>query len=357
MLGQNWEGQAPTRCPKSGCQKILRYALITLGSLGIVCSGPRAAGQVSLLSSPGSGWSSGIISGSVVRDDNRPASQVAVDVQAPAQQIYRSVLTDQEGHFEIRGLPTGMYEVTVSEPGCQSDRTTTHVDGTMSNVVLHLRSVKPRESLEGRSRVSVHELRIPDKARDEYEKGMANNAKNQFAEGAEHLEKATQLYPDYYEAQAQLGVSKMGLGDFDKAIGNFQKAIDLSDGRYALAAFGIGYTFYLQGKLEAAEKMLRRGLEIDPESVNGYFCLGMTLFRLNKVDEAEKSGQEAIRRKPDFAPAYIVLANVYGKRRQFHEQLDALETYLKLSPDGASAQKVREARQITRAILAEGKDK
>src|SRR5262249_26299687 len=223
--------------------------------------------------------------------------------------------------------------------------------------VLRIRARRPKDSPSGSaSSVSVRELKIPDKARDEYDKGIASNAKNQFAESLEHLQKATELFPKYYEAETQLGVAKMGMRNYDEVIEYFQKAIDSSYGRYALAAFGMGYTRYLQGKLTEAESVLRRGLEIDPDSVNGYFCLGMTLFRLNKLDEAEKCGREALRRKADFAPAYIILANVYGQRRHFHEQLDALETYLKLSPEGPSSQKVREARQITRAIIAEGKD-
>jgi len=39
----------------------------------------------------------------------------------------------------------------------------------------------------------------------------------------------------------------------------FQKAIDASGGRYALAEFGIGYLVYLEGKPEEAATIIRRG--------------------------------------------------------------------------------------------------
>jgi tetratricopeptide (TPR) repeat protein len=132
----------------------------------------------------------------------------------------------------------------------------------------------------------------------------------------------------------------------------FQKAIDLSGGRYAWAEFGIGYLFYLQGRTEEAVTTLRRGLEIDGNSPDGHVILGMALLQLNRPDEAEKSAREALLRNPNSGPAYLVLSDAYGHRREYRAQLQGLEAYLKLEPNGTESEHVRQAREQVQAIIA-----
>jgi len=288
----------------------------------------------------------------VLDGGNGPASQVTVSLRSSSQQVVRRVLTDYDGRFQMGGLSNGEYEVVVEEPGYESDRAVARVSGSVASVELHMRQFKPAENVASRYAVSVRELKMPDKARSEYQKGLDGIAHNDFAESLRHFTKAVEAFPNYYEAFNFIAIAEMKLGELEKAIQAFQKSIDLSEGRYASALFGMGYTFYLQGKLKDAEDILRRGLDIDGSSPDGYFYLGMTLFLENHIEEAERSAREALFCKPDYAAAYIVLANVYGRRHEFREQLQALDTYLKLSPNGPSAARVKEVRQVTLGILA-----
>src|SRR5260221_781588 len=73
---------------------------------------------------PNSGPDEGTISGTVLlRTSNRPASQVAVKLKSHVAGIFRSVLTDFEGHFEVRSLPPSTYEIVVDEPGYEPAQT------------------------------------------------------------------------------------------------------------------------------------------------------------------------------------------------------------------------------------------
>src|SRR2546422_3769202 len=117
----------------------------------------------------------------------------------------------------------------------------------------------------------------------------------------------TTLFRSHYHA----GVAELRLGHHAEAMQAFQKAIDLSGGRYARAAFGIGYLLYLEGNPGEAEKVIRRGLEADEHSPDGHSILGMALLRLDRVDEAERSAREALLRNPNFAEAYLVISDVY----------------------------------------------
>src|SRR5437773_11602339 len=67
-------------------------------NMTVVICAPTARAQ-----DPSSEQTDGIISGTVLlKTGNRPASQVAVKLKSHAVGIFRSVLTDFEGHFEVR---------------------------------------------------------------------------------------------------------------------------------------------------------------------------------------------------------------------------------------------------------------
>src|SRR5437016_9238039 len=103
----------------------------------------------------------GKISGTVLlKANNRPASQVAVKLKSHAAGIFRSILTDFEGHFEVRSLPPSTYEIVVDEPGYEPAQLSTQLDGSSSELVLYLKSSNipqtPRESYT----VSARQLNI-----------------------------------------------------------------------------------------------------------------------------------------------------------------------------------------------------
>jgi tetratricopeptide (TPR) repeat protein len=301
----------------------------------------------------GSEQTAGMISGTVLlKANNRPAGQVAVKLKSHAAGIFRSILTDFEGHFEVKNLPASTYEIVVDEPGYEPMQTNAQLDGSKSKLVLYLKSSNQGQTERNKYSVSVRELKIPGKAQHEYQEGLASLAKKNLPVSLSHFTKAVQAFPDFYEAYYHLGVTETRLGHLDEAMQAFQKTIDLSGGRHAWAEFGIGYLLYLKGKAEEAVTIIRRGLELDGNSPDGYLVLGMALLRVNRLDEAEKSAQEALLRNPNFANAYLVLADVNGCRHDYRTQLQDLDTYLRLEPNGDVSGRVRAAREAVAKILA-----
>src|SRR6266404_2311541 len=121
----------------------------------------------------------GKISGTVLlKGGNRPASQVAVRVKSHAAGIFRSILTDLEGHFEVKSLPPSTYEIVVDEPGYEQAQASTQLDGSSSELVLYLTSPNTVQSEQKSYTVSARELKIHDKARNKYVKGLGRLAKN-----------------------------------------------------------------------------------------------------------------------------------------------------------------------------------
>lgn len=309
---------------------------------------PRADAQVSNLERP-----AGEISGTVLSEmDNQPATQVAVSLKSHAAGIFRSVLTDFSGHFEVRSLPPGNYDIHIEEAGYEPTQASAQLDNQPVKLVLKLKPAAASQGYQSHFTVSVRELKISDKARGEYRKGLESVGKKDWPEGVNHFAKATKAFPEYYEAYYHMGLAETNLGRLEEAMQAFQKAVDASGGRYAWADFGIGYVLYLEGKASEAETVLRKGLEIDNNSPDGFSILGMTLLRLDKPDEAEKCAREALLRNPNFAQAYLVLSDAFGKRRNYREQLQGLETYLRLEPNGAASERARQAREAVMKLLA-----
>ena len=183
------------------------------------------------------------------------------------------------------------------------------------------------------STVSVRELQIPGKARNAYREGIKHLQKGDLKGSLLYFDKALQNFPGFYEAYNAKGVAEINLNREDQAAQSFQRAIDLSGGRYARANFGYGLVLLRQGKSEEAEAIVRRGLEQDPTRGAGHLLLAMVLFKLSRLDAAEKSAHEALSHSgQDLSDAYLVLAVIHAKRRDYLAQVEDLETYLKLKP-------------------------
>jgi tetratricopeptide (TPR) repeat protein len=152
-------------------------------------------------------------------------------------------------------------------------------------------------------------------------------------------------------------VAQAKSGHGDEALEAFHKAIELNGGNYPWAEFGVGFVTAQRGKPEEAEAIIRKGLEKDKESPEGHVVLGMALLRMNRVDEAKQSAQEALMRKPGVAEAYLVLSDVYARRREYRAQVQVLDAYLKLAPQGTNKEPVRQAREeALKNIANEGKE-
>jgi tetratricopeptide (TPR) repeat protein len=332
---------------RASSRPILSLNLILILNITAIAWGPVAKAQVSNFEK-----GEGEISGTVrLEADKRPAIQVIISLKSRVAGIFRSVLTDSEGQFRVQRLPHDTYDIAVDEAGYEAVKATTQLDGPSSKLVMYLRS-KSGAIRQSDYTVSVRELKIPGKARNELQKGFERLAKNDPAGSLSHFTKATQAFPGYFEAYYHTGVAEMKLGHNKEATKAFQMAIDLSGGQYAWAEFGLGYLLCEEGKPGEAEKIIRRGLEVEDAAPEGHVSLGNALMQLNRPDEAERSVQEALLHNPNFADAYLVLSNVAARKGDYRAELQHLDAYLKLQPNGPASERVRQVREVALKILA-----
>jgi tetratricopeptide (TPR) repeat protein len=316
-------------------------------NLTLIAWAPNAKAQMSSFAG-----SEGEISGTVLLEANkRPVGQVAVSLKSRVAGVFRSVLTDFEGRFKVQNLPRGTYDIVVDEDGYEAAQASAQLDGPSAKLVVYLRS-RSGPILQSRYTVSVRELKIPGKAQDELRKGQERAAKNDPARSLVHFLKAAQIYPGYFEAYYNIGVAESAMGHHDEAMKAFQTSIDLSGGRYAPAEFGYGYLLCQAGLAGEAEKVIRKGLEAEDAAPQGYVILGEALKQLNRLDEAEKSEREALLRNPNIAAAYLVLSDVAESKGDYRAEIQNLDMYLKLQPNGSGSELARKVREGAQRMLA-----
>jgi len=176
--------------------------------------------------------------------------------------------------------------------------------------------------------------------------------KNDAAASLAYFTKATAAFPDYYEAYYHAGVAEMRLGRNEQAMQAFQKAIDLSGGRYAWAQFSLGVLLLQQDKPDEAQVVIRRGLELDETSLSGRFLLGVSLLRLDRLEEAEQSARETLVQEPSFAKAYLLLSDVHARKADYPAQVLDLDAYLTLEPAGPANDLARRTREVAQRMAS-----
>ena len=283
---------------------------------------------------------------------NRPVEGAIVNIRLDTGGTFVSVLTDWSGRFRVQRLEPGAYEIFVEEPNYEPAHVTLQLPrGPSPPLELSLKS--SNRSLVRRTdyAISVRELKIPMQARNAFEKGLQRLAKQDAAGSLTQFARATAGFPDYYEAYYHIGVADLRLGREEEAAQAFQRAIDLSGGRYAWAQFALGLVLYRRGEYAEAETVIRQGLNQDENSAIGHLLLSLALFRESRLDEAEKSAGDALWRKSGFALPYLVLADIHGRRGEYARELQNLDAYLKLEPNGPASKRVREIHEGVQRII------
>lgn len=89
--------------------------------------------------------------------------------------------------------------------------------------------------------------------------------------------------------------------------------------------------------LDAAEQLLRRVLEIEPENAQAVNKLGVVYARREQLEEAEQLFEQAISLDPNDPAPYCNLGNIYAQRDWVEKAQAAYEKALSLDPEYPNA--------------------
>jgi predicted Zn-dependent protease len=200
--------------------------------------------------------------------------------------------------------------------------------------------------------VSAHQLTVPSSARESFENGLTlMNSKKDYPGALAQFEYAVRVYPSYYEAYAEIGITNYYLGDVPAAEAALRKSIDLSSGKYSYAILDLAEVFNNTARFAEAEPVARQAIAVDDSSWRGYFELARAQFGLKRPADAEQSAAKARDLKPDYPLVYLTLTNIHLALRNYASVLQDIDAYLKLVPDSPTSDQVRKTRQqVERAL-------
>jgi tetratricopeptide (TPR) repeat protein len=283
-----------------------------------------------------------------------PAARVRVDVKALTGGGIATTFTDSSGRFEAPAQGSGSVVVTVQEQGYEpvEQRVDLKYDGGTSGVFITLHKLR-RTPVDAQGyTVSVHDLKVPGKARHEFDKGVERLQKKDAEGSLDHFKEATNAFPNYYEAYYQIGLANLELRRGNEAEQALQRSIDLSGGGYAEPQFALGAMLCDRQAYSDAERVLRRAIDVDGNSWKGHLFLGQALFGQNRLADAEKSVREVLLRRSDVPSAFILLANIHIRRQEYILGIKDLDTFLNLKPEGPTSDQARAVREAAQKIAS-----
>jgi len=224
------------------------------------------------------------LDGALIFETNMDGVEVFVDGKSAG-------VVNKGTPLRLPGLRPGVHTVQGVRMGYEPDgpREETVYPGQEVTVSIKI------TMLRRRPRAAVEEF---DQGLEQYNKG----AKENYVKAAAHFTAALAADPQYSQAALFLGRAERDL--FDE---------------------------------EAAEKALRRAVEIDPDYVEARATLGGMLLDKGSFDESIRQLNMVVQRDPKHALAWYLLAQALRMKDLYADSIDAAQKAIQLTPNNAEA--------------------
>lgn len=259
-----------------------------------------------------------------------------------------TTMTNADGAFRFSGISTGYYTVVV-DAGDKYEVFRERIDIERGNtysprsvqipVYLRLKGTGPVTT----GVVNAGLADVPKPAVDLYRKAGEASGKGDSNKAIEFLTKAIEIHPRFALALSELGVQYLKTNQAGKAAENLEASLKINpeDLRTRL---NYGIALLNLKKLDDAEKALREVTKKNDALPTAHMYLGIVLAGQKRYDDAEQELVKATTSKSaEVAQAHRYLGGVYWAKHEYKKAADELETYLKLAPKAADAERTQAA--------------
>jgi tetratricopeptide (TPR) repeat protein len=231
------------------------------------------------------------------------------------------------GVSEVRqrlDVPPGMFQVSVQIPVMMAD-------------------------YSGPATVSVSDLKVPGKARNEEQKAEQNIARKPD-DARKELTKALELDPKYGKAHMLMGILNLMQRRIKEATRELEAAIQYDPGN-ARAFLALASAYNTEQRYPDAVRALDSGTRLAPAAWQTYFemsraRLGMKDFKA-ALEQATKAEGLCPEDNPDI---HTVKASALIGLRDYPHATDELEKFLHLAPEGPQAAEARRTLDQLKAV-------
>jgi len=281
------------------------------------------------------------ISGEIRTADNKAVENVMIRIESSTGALVEQGAADNMGRFRFIRLRPGQYKVFATANGLNAAPQSVDLSRASPrvHVFLQLEPVSPTFRSTGNNRVI--DARIPLDAQAALAKGRTAAAEKKTAEAITHLQKAIQIYPNYYEAHRMLGQLYMDNSQWDKAEASLRQAVKI-DAKAVPALSSLGEVYRREKKYEEAQKILDEALKLDNNSWESNFTLGRIYWELKDIPRAGRYVARSIELQPNVAEGHLLAGNIFIRAGLPENALIEYEEYLRLAPGGEFAAQTQE---------------
>ncbi|HST23122.1 MAG TPA: tetratricopeptide repeat protein [Blastocatellia bacterium] len=252
--------------------------------------------------------------------------------------------TDSRGRFimsRILGLKTDAgYQIIVQGDGTTFDTTTaTFREFGVYQVQVFLKpfrspAVKPAAVVD----LAEFDSLAPEEARQAYTEAMRLYKEGQRDKAVQGLERAIEIYPQYFRALNDLGVIYMKMSKLDLAAQTFDRAIKIAP-RVYYPKLNMAKIHTRQGRYKDAVNMLDQLHKENPTLIDVRIALGDALMAINKLDEAEPHLRAALNdaklERETAGDVHYKLGLLLNKKQKYDEAIKELSQAVEVFPTSA----------------------
>ena len=255
--------------------------------------------------------------------------------------------TNDRGQATFSGLAAGSYLVVVSNPDIETSELSFVIGRRETVHSEYLRARRKTTADQAKSStqgsVSAAALSVPDKARKEFDKGLAAFAKPDFPIAREHFSKAVEIYPQYSAALLNIGVICMKESKNSEGQQFFERAI-AADPQNPGAYTYLARVHIMNAKYAEAEPLLNKAISITPTDAEPLTMLATSQLRSGKFEMAVATAKKVHSFPHEhYAVAHLVAAQALLEERLPELAADEFRLFLKEAPNGPNAVGARAA--------------
>jgi len=251
--------------------------------------------------------------------------------------------------FDVRA---GLHRLHISGPGIETYFSEFTIDNTPTwseTITVQPRRTKLTERSSPQPVPAVR-LKIPGKAKDEYNKAEKALKKNDIAATRQHLNQAIALYPNYDLAYFALGKLDIDAGQREAARIDFEQAVKLNDG-FGEAQRELAKILLADKDYAGAEPALLAALRSDPSDLWTLSFTALTEFELGKFAEVVSCASRVHSVKhPGYASVHLIAAKSLEALHRPEDARAEYSLYLSEDPNGSNASRAREGLALLAAV-------
>lgn len=152
----------------------------------------------------------------------------------------------------------------------------------------------------------------PNSAPNHVELGWSLFQKGQYNDALAEYKKAIDLDDKNYRAYYDLGLAYREVKKYDLAISTFQKALEIAPKSFE-AHYDLGVVYQQTGKLDQALQEFQLAYKLNPGSTEIIYSMGQIYEQMNNIPEAKYQYKSALEFDPKFTKAQEALNRLGGQ--------------------------------------------